>query len=126
MKHDTIADVFSALKNRETMGRRTALVPASSLGAAILGIMKEKGYVGDFQLTSRQKHYDVSLTGKINDCNAIRPRFAVKRDEFIKWEKRFLPANDVGILILSTSRGVMDHQRAKQEGLGGQLLGFVY
>ena len=52
--------------------------------------------------------------------------FSVKKGEFIKWEKRFLPANGIGILILSTTKGVMDHQKAKKERLGGTLLGFVY
>lgn len=126
MNHDIIADVFSAIKNMENIGRTTAEVPASTLTTNILSIMKNHEYIGETTPVKRGRRLQVELKGRINDCNVIKPRFSVKNQEFIKWEKRFLPANNLGILILSTSRGLMDHHTAKKEGLGGQLLGFVY
>ena len=47
-------------------------------------------------------YYKVKLSGNINNCKAIKPRYAVKHDEFKKWEKRYLPAADFGVLIVST------------------------
>jgi len=126
MKHDLIADVFSSIKNMENMGKKTAEVPSSKLTENILNIMKERGYIGNFSAIKRGRFFQIELNGKINDCNVIKPRFSVKKEDFIKWEKRFLPANDIGLLILSTSKGVMDHQKAKKEMIGGTLLGFVY
>jgi small subunit ribosomal protein S8 len=56
----------------------------------------------------------------------IKPNFSVRNDEFIKWEKRFLPGEKIGILILTTSKGVMGQKTAIKEGTGGRLLGYVY
>jgi small subunit ribosomal protein S8 len=50
----------------------------------------------------------------------------VKRDGFEKYEKRFLPAFNYGILIVTTPNGVMTHEDAKKEGIGGRLLAYVY
>lgn len=124
MRHDVLADVFSILKNTEEYGKKEAIVPFSSLAENVLKMMQEHQYIGTFSRKDRK--ISVQLIGRINKCNVIRPRFSVKSGEFIKWEKRFLPANNIGILILSTTKGVMDHQQAKKDRLGGQLLGYVY
>jgi len=42
------------------------------------------------------------------------------------WENRYLPAKGFGLLIISTSQGVMSHEQARRAGIGGELLGFVY
>ena len=52
--------------------------------------------------------------------------FAVKVDEFEEWEKKFLPSRDVGIMVVSTSKGVIAHKDAEEKNLGGRLLAFVY
>jgi len=126
MKHDTIADVFSAIKNMENMGKSSAEVPSSKLVQNILSIMQKHKYIGEITPVKRGRKLSIVLNGKINDCNVIKPRFSVKKEDFIKWEKRYLPANNIGILILSTPKGVMDHHDAKEKKIGGQLLGFVY
>ena len=68
----------------------------------------------------------VELSGRINDCGAVRPRFSVKRTEYERFEKRYLPARDFGILIVSTTEGVMSQKEAMERGLGGVLLAYVY
>jgi small subunit ribosomal protein S8 len=50
----------------------------------------------------------------------------LKTDEFEKWEKRFLPARGFGILLISTTKGIMTHEDAKKQHLGGKLLAYVY
>ena len=72
------------------------------------------------------KHTKALKQGKINDCKVIKPRFPVKKDEYINWEKRYLPADNIGILLVTTPNGVIDHQKAKKESVGGKLLGYVY
>ncbi len=128
MKHDQLADVFAVIKNTEDVGKKECAVPASKLAADILKIMKEKDYIGKFERVEDGKgsRFIVHLVGNINNCHVIKPRFSTKKGEFIKWEKRFLPASNIGILLVTTPKGVMDHQKAKKEGLGGQLLGYVY
>ena len=125
MKHDSLADVFSIIKNMEEIGRKEVVVPASRLGERVLAIMQEHQYIGEVSPAKGHK-LRVQLKGRVNNCNVIKPRFSVKGGEYIKWEKRFLPAQGLGILIISTTGGVMDHHRAQKEGKGGHLLGFVY
>jgi small subunit ribosomal protein S8 len=50
----------------------------------------------------------------------------VKVAELEKYEARFLPAQNFGVLILSTTEGVVTHTRAKELGIGGKLLAYVY
>ncbi|MEE9405989.1 MAG: 30S ribosomal protein S8 [Candidatus Aenigmarchaeota archaeon] len=128
MNHDMLSDVFSTIKNTEAVGKKECTVKASNLIKAVLKIMHQHKYIGATTLIEDGKSgmIKVHLLGKINECRIIRPRFSSGKMEFTKFEKRFLPSFDVGIIIVSTSKGVMDHNQAKKEGIGGKLLGFVY
>jgi len=128
MRHDLLADVLSAIKNAERVGKKECIVPASKLVKEVLRVFEEHGYIESFEFISDGKSgkFRVSLKGKIIDTNVIKPRFSVRVDEFEEWEKRLLPAKDVGILILTTSKGVLDHKKAKEAHVGGKLLAFVY
>lgn len=128
MLQDTLADVLSIIKNAEKIGERECVTRASKLVKSVLQIMQEKGYIGAFEFIDdgRSGKFKIELKGKIIDCNAIKPRFSVSVDEFEKWEKRFLPAREFGLLILSTSKGIIDHKKAKELHVGGKLLCFVY
>ena len=110
------------------MGKSVCIVPASKLGKNILKVMQEHKYIGSFEFIDDGKggKFKIDLIGRINACNSIKPRVSVKANEFIKWEKRFLPAENIGILILTTAKGVMDQAKAKKLNEGGKLLGFVY
>jgi small subunit ribosomal protein S8 len=110
------------------MGKRGCVVPASTLVKNVLTVMQKTGYIGEFEFVDDGKsgEFKVSLIGRINKSRVIRPRFAVKKDEFEKWETRYLPAKGFGVLIVSTPKGVMSQKEAEQGGLGGRLLGFVY
>jgi small subunit ribosomal protein S8 len=128
MRHDIIADMFSILKNAESIGKTECTVPASNLVKSMLLIIQKEKYIGEFEGIGDGKsgRFRIKLMGKINGCGAIKPRFSVGKADFISWEKRFLPAAALGILIVSTSRGVMSHRDAKKKGVGGKLLGYVY
>ncbi len=126
---DPLADALSILKNAESIGKQECTIsPASKLIGSVLKVMKDKGYIGDFEFIDDGKSglFKVQLKGKINKCGVIRPRHAVKNIEFEKWEKRFLPARGFGSIILTTPDGVMTHYEARESGLGGQLLAYVY
>ena len=128
VRHDLISDVFSAIKNAERAGKKEVVVKASKLVEKILKVMQENGYIGAFEFIDdgKQGLLKIELKNRIIDCNAIRPRFPVKVNELQKYEKRFLPARDVGILILTTPKGVMDNKKARKMHVGGRLLGYVY
>ena len=56
----------------------------------------------------------------------ITPRFSVKKEGYLDWERQYLPAYSMGMIIVSTSSGIMSHHDAQGRGLGGVLIGFVY
>lgn len=129
MQMDPLADALSNIKNNERVGNLTCVIkPASKLIGNVLKVMQEYGYVGEFEFIDdgRAGLFRVQLRGKINDCGVIRPRYPVKKLEYEKFEKRYLPAKGFGILIVSTNQGVMSHQKAMSLGIGGRLLAYVY
>ena len=66
------------------------------------------------------------MAGSINKCGVIKPRFSVKKNEYEKFEKRYLPAHGFGIIIVSTPKGLMMHDEAIEKGLGGKLIAYCY
>lgn len=128
-RNDPIADALINIKNTENASKKECIIrPASKLMKEILRIMQEKGYIGTFEFVDdgREGFFKVQLIGKINECRAIKPRYAVKKDEFEKFEKRYLPSYDIGTLIVTTPKGVVTHIDAKEKQTGGRLLAYVY
>ncbi|MBI4052580.1 MAG: 30S ribosomal protein S8 [Candidatus Diapherotrites archaeon] len=126
---DPIADALVAVKNSDQASKKECeFKPGSKLLKEIFRVMQEKGYIEGFDFLEDRKgdRLKIKLRGKINECKAIKPRYAVKKDEFEKFEKRYLPAKDVGIIIVTTPKGVLTHMDAKTQGLGGRLLAYVY
>lgn len=129
MMHDLINDAVTNIRNNERVGKTECVVkPVSGLLIDILSVFQKEGYIGEFEVSDDAKgsSIKINLIKQINDCGIIKPRFAVKHSDFPKWEKRFLPSRDFGILVVSTPKGVMDHKKAKETGLGGRLLAYVY
>ena len=129
MRHDPLNDAMSMLKNAETAGKGACLIsPTSKLIGGVLKVMEEHGYIEGFEYVedNRAGQFKVKLQGNINKCGVIRPRSAVKMMNLEKYESRFLPAQDFGVLILTTTAGVISHNEARKLGLGGKLLAYVY
>jgi small subunit ribosomal protein S8 len=128
MRHDLLADVLSMIKNAEFTGLGKCTAPASNLVKEVLKVMQSHGYIGEFEFVDdgRGGKFNISLLGNINKCGVIKPRFSVKLTEYEKYEKRYLPARDFGILIVTTPKGIMSHREAKEKATGGKLLAYVY
>jgi small subunit ribosomal protein S8 len=128
MLQDSLADVLSAIKNAEKVGKKECVTRASKEIKDVLKIFQDNGYIGVFEFIDDGKSgkFKIELKGKVIDCNVIKPRFPVRMNEFEKYEKRFLPGREFGLLILTTPKGVMDHKKAKELRVGGKLLAFVY
>lgn len=129
MQQDILADALSAIKNARRTGKNEATIkPTSNLIKDVLQVLQAKGYIGVFEEIDdgRGGTYKVEVRKRLNDCNAIKPRFYVGKDEYRDYEKRYLPARNFGELIVTTPQGVMDHKQAQEEGNGGQLLAYVY
>jgi small subunit ribosomal protein S8 len=129
MLNDPLANALSMIKNAELRGKGVCQIqPSSKLIGGVLNLLKEKGYIGEFEYIDNGKAgiFQVKLNGTINNCGVIKPRYPIKRDELEKWESRYLPAQHFGLLILTTTKGIISHEEAKQEGIGGKVLAYVY
>ncbi|MBI2108248.1 30S ribosomal protein S8 [Candidatus Woesearchaeota archaeon] len=127
--NDILSNALSLMLNNERIGRADCLIrPVSRLIKDVLGILKQNGYVAEFTETDdgKGKYIELKLSGTINKCGVIKPRFNAKMKDFEKFERRYLPARDMGIIIISTHLGVMTHKDAKKKNLGGKLLAYCY
>lgn len=126
---DPLSDALTNMRNNEMQGNERCIIsPASKLIGRVLKTMQQEEYIGDFEYVDDNKagKFIVELEGNINKCGVIKPRHAVSKDEFEKFEKRYLPAKNFGIMVMTTSQGIMTHQEAKEKGIGGRLLAYVY
>ena len=126
---DILSDAFSAMLNAELRNKRDCIIsPASKLIGKVLRVLQIDGYIGKFEFIDdgRLGKFDVQLLGRINKCGTIKPRYSCKVEGLETWEKHFLPAKDLGLIIVSTPKGVMSQNDAKQKHVGGCLLAFVY
>lgn len=129
---DTLANALATIYNNEMRGNREALiVPSSKLVASVLRVMQRYGYIGEFEHIDdgRWGKLKVQLLGRINRCGAIKPRYSVKYVDLLRmpdWLKSYLPSRDIGIIVLSTSQGVLSHIEAIERRIGGVLIAYVY
>lgn len=125
MMNDPLAAALSKILNAEKSGKKVCVISLKSkLIKKILDIMNENGYIGSYKENKRD--VVINLIGNINKCGVIKPRFSVKKNKYEKFEKRYLPAKDFGILIVSTPKGIMTHYKAKEMNVGGKILGYCY
>jgi len=95
---------------------------------SVLEVFYDRGYIDGFEFVDDGKagRFEVELKGAINECGPVNPRYSVGAEEFEQWEKRYLPARDYGSLVVTTSHGIMSHYDAREEGVGGQVIAYVY
>ncbi len=126
---DPLANALSGIDNAESVGQLTHTVtPASNEIGAVLEVLYDRGYIDGFEYVEDGKAgtFEVELKGAINECGPVKPRYSAGVDELEGYEKRFLPARDYGTLVVTTSRGIMSHYDAREQGVGGQIIAYVY
>ena len=127
--NDPLANVLSAIGNAERIGSAQCMVkPNSKLIAGVLNIMQQLHYLASAEVLPDGKGgvLKIALLGNVNSCGVIKPRYAVSHDNYEKFEKRYLPAQGMGMLIVSTSKGLLTHVQAREQQLGGRLIAYVY
>ena len=124
MSQDNIADALNKMLNASRAGKGSIqVVKHSKLLLSVLALAKLKGYVKNYRVENTILNIEID---KLNKCQAIKPRFAVNVGEIEKYVKRYLPARDIGIIIISTSQGLMTHLTAQEKNLGGSLVAYFY
>lgn len=129
MLNDPLANVMSMIGTYEKLGKKSCTIhPVSSIILKTLKILQDEQYLGSTEVVTEKRGgvYILNLLGAINNCGVIKPRWSVKIEDFEKFEKRYLPAKGMGILIISTSQGLMTHEQAKDKSIGGRLIAYVY
>ena len=126
MSQDIVADALNMIKNAKRARKDVVKVERiSNLLIEVLKIMKEKGAVKKYKINSKEKFLEITI-GDLSECKAIKPRFTVDKEQIEKYRRRYLPARNLGTVIVSTNKGLMTHEEAQEEKTGGCLIAFFY
>lgn len=126
MSHDTIADALNMIQNAKKARKEVVKVKIiSNLLIEILKIMKQKGAIKKYKIDSKRKSVEITI-GDVSKCNAIKPRFTVDKTQIEKYRRRYLPARNLGTMLISTNKGLMTHEEAQEEKIGGCLIAYFY
>ena len=127
--NDSLAQALSHINNSEAVSKQVVEIkPVSKMLKNVLDIMKDKMYVGSYEIVpvSGGDKLVLNLLGNVNKCGVIKPRFAFKYEDSEKVEQKYLPAKGFGIVIVSTSQGLMTLEESKANKIGGKLVAYCY
>ena len=127
--NDPLAKALNALHQAENAGKaEVQMRPTSKIILSVLALLKSEGYIAKYEHIDDGKGgvVIVTLNGTINKVGVVKPRFSVKAEDIEKYEKRYLPARNFGLLIVSTTTGLVNQHSAKQNKQGGTLIAYVY
>jgi len=127
---DPIADMFTRIRNAQAMSKPTVSMPASKIKAAIAGVLKDEGYVQDFQVSKADNNKSVlEIALKYYQGRpAIEKLARMSRSGLRVYRgKDDLPRvmSGLGIAIISTPEGIMTDAQARAKGVGGEVIGTV-
>ena len=127
---DPIADLLARVRNANAAQKPEMFVPYSKIKADIIKILKDEGYITDFELDSTEAHPRIKITNKIaNRTSAITGLKRVSRPGL----RRYVGSQEIprvlggmGVSILSTPKGILSGREAKKQNVGGELLAYVW
>jgi small subunit ribosomal protein S8 len=123
MSQDIVSDILNQIMNIKKAKKDSLVVDKSSkLLLNILNLAKENGYL-EYETDGRQVTIKIK---SLNEIRAVKPRYTVPVEGMDKYVRRFLPAKNFGILIISTNKGIMTHVEAKQNNLGGCIIAYIF
>ena len=128
---DPIADMLTRIRNANSSKHKTVDVPASNMKKAIAKILFEEGYIKSFEEINDDVQGVIRITLKYNEKGA-RVIDGIKRISKpglrVYASKDELPQvlNGLGIALISTSRGILTDKEARKEGLGGEVLAYIW
>ena len=126
MSQDIVADALNMIRNAARAKKKSVKVKRiSNLLVEVLKMMKHKKAIKTYKINGEEKSLTVTLSD-LTECRAVKPRFTVKKEQIEKYMRRYLPARGMGIIIVSTNKGLMTHEEAMEENLGGCLVAYFY
>jgi small subunit ribosomal protein S8 len=130
MISDPIADMLTRIRNATMARHDFVLLPASKMKLEIVKILKDEGFVGDYEVVKGKQHRVLKLNLKYDDQNQsiISGLERVSKPGLrVYVAKKEIPRvyGGLGIAIISTPKGIMTGKRAWRSGIGGELLCYV-
>ena len=126
MSHDVVADGLNMIRNaKKARKENVKIMRISNALVEVLKIMKQEGAIKKYKIDAKDKSLSVTI-GELNECKSIKPRFSCNKDQIEKYRRRYLPARNLGIMIISTNKGMMTHKEAQEEEIGGSLIAYFY
>ena len=126
---DPIADMLVRIRNAAAVGKQTVKMPSSRTKVAIANVLKDEGYIGELRVTENGAKAELEIVLKYYEGKpVIETLKRVSRSGLRQYRgKDALPKvlGGLGVAIISTSKGIMTDARARQEGVGGEVLCFV-
>lgn len=132
MVNDTISDMLTRIRNANMVKHQIVQIPSTKMSLAITEILKAEGYIEDFeQYLENNKNYlliSLKYTGKSRQPVICKLERISKPGLRVYSSSKKLPKvlNNLGIAIVSTSKGVMTNLKAKELGIGGEILCYIW
>ena len=126
MSQDIVSDGLNMIRNAKMARKDVVKIKRiSNLLIEILKIMKQKGAIKKYKIDPKGKTLEVTI-GDLNECRAIKPRFTCDLSQIEKYRRRYLPSRNIGTMIMSTNKGLLTHDEADKEKIGGCLIAYFY
>lgn len=126
MSQDIVADALNMMRNARMARKENVKISRiSNLLIELLKIMKQQGAVKKYKINAKEKTLEVTL-GDFAYCKAIKPRFTVDKSQIEGYRRRYLPSRKMGTVVISTNKGLITHEEAQKEGIGGCLIAYFY
>ena len=132
MVNDTISDMLTRIRNANMVKHQIVQIPSTKMSLAITKILKDEGYIEDFeQYSENNKNYlliSLKYMGKSRQPVICKLKRVSKPGLRVYSSSKELPKvlNNLGIAIVSTSKGVMTNLKAKELGIGGEVLCYIW
>ena len=128
---DPIADMLTRIRNANTSKHKTVDIPASNMKKAIAEILFEEGYIKAFEVIENENQGIIRITIKYDEKGS-RVIAGLKRISkpglrvYASNEELPRVLNGLGIALISTSKGIMTDKKAREQGIGGEVLAYVW
>ena len=126
---DPIADLFSRINNAQARGKTSVLVPSSTKKINLVSLLKDKGYVDSFNVSDNPKPEIEIKLKYFEGAPVIKELKRISKPGLRQYSnKKAIPEinGGLGIAVVSTNKGLMTDQEAKEAGLGGELICSVF
>ncbi len=125
---DPIADMLTRIRNQINVSHQEVEIPFSMIKEKIAGILKEKRFIKDYKVLvlNDRKFLKLQLIYLKNEKNRISGLKRVSKPGLRLYSKRGKVVVNRGIAILSTSSGIMSNKEARKQGIGGEVLCYVW